>query len=62
MTTIDKYQTSTGATLYRVRCRTPERGPTDKHGFRSKREAEAFAATVEVSKLQGEKISPPTPG
>ncbi|MDN4518139.1 tyrosine-type recombinase/integrase [Mycolicibacterium austroafricanum] len=58
MATISKYQTSSGATLYRVRYRTPERGQTDKRGFRTKRDAEAFASTVEVSKLKGEYVSP----
>jgi len=58
MATIEKYQTSSGATLYRVRYRTPENRQTDKRGFRTKRDAEAFANTVEVSKLKGEYVSP----
>ncbi|EHB53794.1 integrase family protein [Mycolicibacterium rhodesiae JS60] len=58
MATISKYQTSTGATLYRVRYRTPERGQTDKRGFKTKRDAEAFAVEVESSKLRGEYVSP----
>ena len=53
MATISKYQTSSGAMLYRVRYRTPANRQTDKRGFTSKREAARFAATVEVSKLQG---------
>jgi integrase len=56
--TISKYQTASGATLYRVRYRTPERGQTDKRGFQTKRDAEAFANSVEVSKLKGEYVSP----
>jgi hypothetical protein len=56
--TISKYQTSSGATLYRVRYRTPDRGETQKRGFKTKRDAEAFAATVEVSKLKGEYVRP----
>ena len=58
MATISKYQTASGATLYRVRYRTPGRRQTQKRGFRTKRDAEAFAATVEVSKLRGEYVAP----
>ena len=58
MATISRYQTASGATLYRVRYRTPERGQTQKRGFTTKRDAEAFAATVEVSKLRGEYVAP----
>ncbi|PRC59297.1 site-specific integrase, partial [Mycobacterium sp. ITM-2017-0098] len=38
--------------------RTPDRRQTDKRGFRTKREAQAFAATVEVSKMRGEYVAP----
>lgn len=55
MATIEAYETNAGR-RYRVRYRTPERRSTDKRGFRTKRDAEAFAATVEVSKLRGEFI------
>ncbi|MBG6218439.1 integrase [Arthrobacter sp. CAN_A6] len=55
MATIEAYETSQGR-RYRVRYRTPERKQTDKRGFRTKRDAENFAATVEVSKLKGEYI------
>ena len=59
MATISKYQTASGATLYRVRYRTPGRaGRRQKRGFTTKRDAEAFAATVEVSKLRGEYVAP----
>lgn len=58
MATIGKYQTASGTTLYRVRYRSPDHKQTDKRGFRTKREAEAFAASVEVSKLKGEYVSP----
>jgi integrase len=58
LATISKYQTASGATLYRVRYRTPDNRQTDKRGFTTKRDAEAFAATVEVSKLRGEYVSP----
>ena len=40
-----------------VRYRTPERRQTDKRGFRTRREASAFAATVEVRKLTGEFVA-----
>ncbi|SLL01119.1 site-specific recombinase XerD [Mycobacteroides abscessus subsp. abscessus] len=39
---------------YRVRYRTPDNRQTDKRGFKTKRDAEAFANTVEVSKLAGD--------
>ncbi|SHV60706.1 Arm DNA-binding domain-containing protein [Mycobacteroides abscessus] len=58
MATISKYQIASGATLYRVRYRTPDHRQTDKRGFKTKRDAEAFAATVEVSKLKGEYVAP----
>ncbi|WP_078324296.1 site-specific integrase [Mycobacteroides salmoniphilum] len=56
MATISRYQIASGATLYRVRYRTPDHRQTDKRGFKTKRAAEAFAATVEVKKLTGEFI------
>lgn len=58
MATISKYRTQSGKSLFRVRYRTPDRRQTDKRGFRTKREAEAFAATVEHSKLVGAYVSP----
>lgn len=58
MATIAKYQNTSGATLYRVRYRTPDNRQTDKRGFSTKRDAQDFAATVEVSKLRGEYVSP----
>lgn len=56
MATISRYKTASGAMLYRVRYRTPDHRQTDKRGFTTKRDAEAFAATVEVKKLTGEFI------
>jgi integrase len=56
MATISKYETASGATLYRVRYRTPENRQTDKRGFTTKRDAEQFANKVEVSKMTGEYI------
>ena len=56
MATIEKYQTASGATLYRVRYRTPDHRSTQKRGFTTKRDAEMFAATVEVAKMRGEYV------
>lgn len=58
MATIEKYQTRSGATLYRVRYRKPDRKQTQKRGFTTKRDAELFAATVEVAKARGEYVAP----
>jgi len=58
LATISKYQTASGATLYRVRYRTPDHRSTQKRGFTTKRDAEMFASSVEVSKLKGEYVSP----
>ncbi len=55
MATISSYTTSAGK-RYRVRYRTPDHRQTDKRGFKTKRDAQAFAATVEVKKLTGEFI------
>jgi integrase len=57
MATIKPYDTKAGK-RYRVRYRTPARGQTDKRGFKTKREAELFAATVEVAKAKGEYVAP----
>jgi integrase len=56
--TISSYKTKQGQTRYRVRYRTPDRRQTDKRGFRTKRDAEQFAAAVEVAKMRGEYVSP----
>lgn len=56
--TVERYQTSGGASLYRVRYRTPDHRSTQRRGFRTKRDAELFAATVEVAKASGEYIAP----
>jgi integrase len=57
MAQVTKYQTAHGV-RYRVRYRTPDRRQTDKRGFKTKRAAEAFANTVEVSMLKGEYVAP----
>ena len=58
MATIERYETSTGARRYQVRYRTPQRTQTKKRGFTTKRDAEAFAATVEVEKMTGSYVAP----
>ncbi|QZT60938.1 tyrosine-type recombinase/integrase [Mycolicibacterium austroafricanum] len=58
MATISKYQTSTGATLYRVRYRTPDNRQTDRRGFTTKRDAQAFAEQIEVDKRRGLYVAP----
>lgn len=58
MATISKYRSATGSTLYMVRYRTPQGTQTKKRGYTTKRDAEAFANTVEVKKLTGEYVSP----
>jgi integrase len=58
MATIEKYQTQSGAALYRVRYRKPDGRQTDKRGFTTKRHAQEFANTVEVAKLRGEYVAP----
>lgn len=57
MATIEPYSTKTGK-RYRVRYRTPAHKQTTKRGFKTKRDAEAFANTVEVQKLSGEYVAP----
>ncbi|ORL35009.1 tyrosine-type recombinase/integrase [Prescottella equi] len=57
MATVSKYTTAKG-TRYRVRYRTPDGRQTDKRGFTTKKAADAYANTVEVSKLRGEYIDP----
>lgn len=56
MATIEPYETSSGR-RYMVRYRTPERHQTKRRGFRTKRDAEEFASSVEVQKMRGEYVS-----
>ena len=58
MATIEPYQTSTGAKRYMVRYRTPQQTQTKKRGFKTKRDAQEFAATVEVEKMTGTYVAP----
>lgn len=55
MATIEPYDTTAGK-RYQVRYRKPDRSQTKKRGFRTKRDAELFLASVEVSKARGEFI------
>lgn len=58
MATVSRYAIKDGTVFWRVRYRTPDNRQTDKRGFTTKRDAEAFAASVEVSKLRGEYVAP----
>lgn len=58
MATIEKCQTSRGEICYRVRYRTPDNRSTQKRGFKTKRDAEAFANSVEVDKRTGAYVKP----
>src|ERR1700712_1669840 len=53
MGTVTPYETAAGR-RYRVRYRKPDHSQTDKRGFKTKREAEVFLASVEVSLARGE--------
>jgi integrase len=57
MGSVTPYETGAGK-RYRVRYRTPARSQTDKRGFRTKRDAELFLASVEVAKARGEFVTP----
>lgn len=58
MATVSRYSIKDGTVFWRVRYRTPDNRQTDRRGFTTKRDAEAFAATIEVSKLRGEYVAP----
>lgn len=55
--TIEAYQTAAGK-RYRVRYRKPDKSQTDKRGFKTKRDAELFLASVTVSKATGAYLDP----
>jgi len=57
MGSITAYESAAGK-RYRVRYRKPDHSQTDKRGFRTKREAELFLASVETKKATGEYIDP----
>lgn len=54
---ITPYETAAGR-RYRVRYRKPDKSQTDKRGFKTKKEAQVFLASVTVSKATGEYIDP----
>jgi integrase len=58
MATIERYETSSGATRYRVRYRTPDCRQTTKRGFPTKRDAQAWADQLEVDKRRGVYVAP----
>ena len=58
MATIERYETKGGGKLWLVRYRKPDRKQTTRRGFTTKRNAQMFAATVEVSKARGEYVAP----
>lgn len=55
MATIESYETKAGK-RYRVRFRKPDRSQGQRRGFKTKRDAQAYAATLEASKHRGEYI------
>ncbi|MGW5314513.1 tyrosine-type recombinase/integrase [Nocardia thailandica] len=57
MATTHRYENKTGV-FWEVRYRTPDRRPTRKRGFKTKRDAERFGNSVEVSKDQGAYVDP----
>lgn len=57
MASIKKYSTAKGD-RWRVQYRTPDHRVTQRRGFKTKRDAEDFAATTHVSKMRGEYVDP----
>jgi integrase len=57
MATIESYDTANGR-RYQVRYRQPNRKQTKRRGFKTKRDALDFAATVEVEKMAGSYVAP----
>jgi hypothetical protein len=55
--TIEAYETPAGR-RYMVRYRTPQRTQTKARGFKTNRDAQEFAATVEVRKMEGQYVAP----
>jgi len=55
MGSVTAYETASGK-RYRVRYRKPDHTQTDKRGFRNKKAAELFLASVEISKARGEYV------
>lgn len=57
MGSITPYETASGR-RYRARYRDPDHHQRDKWGFKTKREAEIFLATIEISKVRGDFLRP----
>jgi integrase len=57
MGSVEPYQTA-GGRRYRVRYRDPERRSKEKGGFKLKRDAEEYLASVTVSSVRGEYVDP----
>jgi hypothetical protein len=56
MGSVTPYETASGR-RYRVRYRQPNKSQTDKRGFKTKREAELYLASIELTKSRGEYVS-----
>ncbi|WP_105567162.1 site-specific integrase [Microbacterium halophytorum] len=54
---ISPYSTASG-TRYRVRYRKPNGASTDRRGFKTKREARLYLASIEVTKATGDYVDP----
>jgi Arm DNA-binding domain len=54
---VEPYE-SAGGKRYRVRCRKPDRSQSTKRGFKTRREAELFLASVEIRKADGTYLDP----
>ncbi|MFI8593745.1 tyrosine-type recombinase/integrase [Microbacterium sp. NPDC078428] len=54
---ITPYQTSDGK-RWRVRYRKPDKSQTDKRGFKTKRDAELYLASITIAKATGDYIDP----
>lgn len=57
MGSVEPYETASGR-RYRVRYRKPDHTQTDKRGFRTKRDAELYLASVTIAKATGDYIDP----
>lgn len=54
---VTPYETAAGR-RYQLLYRKPDRAQTDKRGFKTKREAELFLASIETSKSRGAYVNP----
>ena len=59
MASVEPYETSSGR-RWRVRYRKPDQSQTSQRGFKTKKDAELFLATVEIGKASGTYIDPAT--